>query len=153
MQNFITVTMMKAAWLVHIYSSCSCSKNASMDECHGYVTLDRDEIQCGHQNHYNANRGPHDKRCPSFKVDDSFCLSVASCTKAGFKLLDTTIWVTLDFEGPRTQQDILTRVWNVVPAIKFVDEGMEFHSHCLPKLCLKKTACGSVKRLIVFIIL
>ncbi len=117
-----------------------------MDECRGYVTLDGDEIQCGRQNHHNANHGPHDNRCPSFKTVDSFCLSVASRTKVCFKLLNTTIQVTLDFESPRAWQDILTRVWNVVPAFKIVDEGMEFHSHHLPKLCLKRTACGSVKR-------
>ncbi len=99
MQNFITITMMKAAWLVHIYSFCS--KNVSMDEFRGYVTLDGDEIQCGCQNHHNANHGPHDNRCARFKIVDSFCLSVTSCTKACFKLLDTTIRVTLDFEGLR----------------------------------------------------
>ncbi len=141
---------MKAAWLVHICSLCS--GNASMDECRGYVTLDKNEIQCGRQNHHNANRWPHNNRCPSFKIVNSFYLSVPSCTKVCFKFLDTTIQVMLDFEGPRAWQDIFTRVWNVAPAIKFADEGMEFHSHHLPELCLKRTACGSVKRWIVFII-
>jgi hypothetical protein len=150
MQNFTIVTRMTAVWLVHIHSFCS--GNTSMDECRSYVTLDGDEIQCGHQNHHNASRGPHDNQCPSFKKANSFCLSVASCTKACFKLLDTTIWVTLDFEGPYAWQDIRTRVQKVVPAIKFVDEGMEFHSHHLPELCLKRTACTSVKRWTVFII-
>jgi hypothetical protein len=117
-----------------------------MDECRGYVTLDGDEIQCGRQNHHNANHGPHDNQCPSFKIVDSFCMSVASCTKACFKLLDTTIQVMLDFEDSHAWHNIFTRVWNVVLAFKIVDEGMEFHSHCLPKLCLKRTACGSAKK-------
>ncbi len=63
---------------------------------------------------------------PSFKVINPFLLPVASCTKAGFKLFYTTIQVTFGFECPSAWQDIFTGIWNIIPAIKFVDKGIEF---------------------------
>ena len=82
----------------------------SMNKGSHDVSLSRDQLHVGGQDHHGMNSGPLDDRSPCFKEVNAFDLHVTSQTEAGLEFLGYSIGKTLEAEGPSAGKDIHPRL-------------------------------------------
>jgi hypothetical protein len=72
----------------------------SMHKRSSDVSLGRNEVETGGQDHHGAHSSPLDDRCPGLKEIHTFNLHVTPHAEPGLKLLCQTIGEPFEAEGP-----------------------------------------------------
>ena len=78
----------------------------SMHKGSSDISLGRDEVEAGGQDHHGAHSGPLDNWCPSLEEINAFNLHVTTHTESGFELLSQPVWEALEAEGPSAGKDV-----------------------------------------------